>query len=136
MKALCWLDSMSVGVAELDDDHKRIIAALGEIRTALDAGEREKAYGLSLGLLNVARAHVAKEYAFLHEIGFPGIEAVISAQNASLDNIRTLSAQILSDMPAGQELATSMAHAFVQYLLRADINFKSYVEAAGRSDIR
>ena len=132
---LRWLGSMSVGVTEFDDDHKRVIVMLREITDAIGRGDRHLAHETSLTLLKLAGDHVEREEAFLSRIRFPGTRTVITAQKASLANIVALADKILADPDHATEAAAAMGRAFIEYLLRADINFKSYVDAAGLRDV-
>jgi len=126
---------MSVGVTEFDDDHKQVIVMLGEIKDAIGRGDRRLAHEYSQTLLKLAGDHVEREEAFLTRIGFPGTRTVIAAQKASLAKIVALADKILADPDHAAEAAAAMGRAFVDYLLRADINFKSYVDAAGLRDV-
>ena len=132
---LHWLDVMSVGRAEFDHDHQQIIEALSHIRGALERGDGGAAYDLAAGLLKLAGDHVDREEAFLRRIRFPAVDVVVSAQRASLSNIADLVARIPAEPTRAAKMVTQMEMAFVNYLLRADINFKSYVDVAGLRDV-
>ncbi len=129
-----WLDCMSVGVVEFDTDHKHAIHMISRISAMLEQGRTRDAYNLATALLEDAQDHVEREERFLRAIGFPGVDTVIPAQKASLSNIERLADRILREPRRCQELAVEMINAFVAYLLRADINYKSYVDAAGLRD--
>jgi hemerythrin len=103
---------------------------LQEITAALAAGDWAHARALTANLLALAEDHRAREEAFLRRIGFPEVEMLIAAQQDSLSRIATL-----KDATPGEasDLIASMEDALVAYLLGADINYKSFVEAAGRS---
>lgn len=134
MNEIRWLDSMSVGVAEFNDDHRRIIALLGEIAIAVDRGEHDAAVGLAEQVVAVAADHIQREDAFLRQVEFPGADDVIGVQRRNLENLAALTVQ-LRDNPAGASvIAQNMAREFVAYLLRADINYKSFIEHTGLSD--
>jgi len=135
MGGLRWLDSMSVGRSEFDNDHQAVIAALAAIRTAIEAGEVGEAHQLVIRLMTLADDHILREEAFLRRIGFPGIEPVIKAQKDSLSKIAALADLIQAEPGKAATVIFSLEQAFVSYLLRADINFKSYVEAAGLRDV-
>ena len=131
---LCWLQSMSVGVAEFDDDHQRVILLLDEMAAALAVGDGGLAASLAAGLLALAEDHVEREEAFLRRIGYPNTDTVVAAQRESLSRLAALGRQVATAPDAGRALVTAMSEAFISYLLRADINYKSYVEAAGAAD--
>lgn len=131
-----WLDGMSVGVVEFDDDHRRMIALLREISDAVHRGETTKAVQLSNQLATLAADHIAREEAFLQRIGFPGTDTVIGAQKENLGRIAALATRLMANPQDGADIAIAMSDAFVAYLLRGDINYKSYVEMTGMSDTR
>ena len=123
---LRWLKSMSVGVVEFDNDHQHMILLMEEIAAALTAGDGQRACALADNLSVLAYDHTAREEVFLRRIGFPGLESLIAAQHDSLSRIATLTDAVRE---AGPDVIASMRDALLTYLLRADINYKSYVEA-------
>ena len=131
---MCWLQSMSVGVAEFDDDHQRVILLLDEVAAALARGDGGQAASLMAGLLALAEDHVAREEAFLRRIRFPNTDTVVAAQRDSLSRLAVLGRQLAAAPEAGRAVVTAMSEAFISYLLRADINYKSHVEACGAAD--
>ena len=123
---------MSVGVAEFDGDHQRmLLLLLQEIAAVLAAGDQAHARALTANLLALAEDHTAREEAFLRRIGFPGVEMVVAAQQDSLSRIAALKDATPGE---GPDLIASMEDALVAYLLRADLSYKSFVEATGCSD--
>jgi hemerythrin len=122
---------MSVGFAKFDRDHQHMLLLADEIWTALSEGGQEHARALVDRLLALAGEHIAGEEAFLRRIGFPGVEAILAVQRDSLSRIAALKDAMAGD---AQTLLAEMRDAFVTYLLRADINYKSFVEDAGESD--
>jgi hemerythrin len=81
---------MSVGVAEFDEDHQRMLLLLQEIAAVLAAGDRTHARALTDNLLALAEDHTAREEAFLRRIGFPEVEMMIAAQQEGLSRIAAL----------------------------------------------
>lgn len=134
MNEIRWLDSMSVGVAQFNDDHRRIIELLGRIAEAAERGDRMAAAGMADELLAVAADHIRREDAFLRAAEFPGADGVIDVQRRNLDNLTRLAARLRDGGAEMGVVAHDMAREFVAYLMRADINYKSYVEHAGLSD--
>jgi len=126
-----WLESMSVGVDEFDSDHKRCIALLDEIRTALGEGRLSEARETSQALLHLVEDHVCREEAFLQRLGYPNTETVINAQKDSMARIKAVSEMIVERPQDAGVFVTTMQNAVIAYLLRADINFKSFVQAVG-----
>lgn len=134
MNDIRWLDSMSVGVAQFNHDHRRIIELLGRIAEAAERGDRAVAASMADELIAVAADHIRREDAFLREAEFPGAAGVIDVQRKNLDNLTKLAALLRDGDAEIGAVAQDMAREFVAYLMRADINYKSYVEHAGLSD--
>lgn len=131
--ALRWVDSMSVGVAEFDRDHQHKLLLMEQIAAAVAEGGQERAYALVDSLLAFAKDHTTREEAFLRRIGFPALEELLAAQQQALSPIARLKDAAPEEQP---KMVATIEDALVAYLLRADINYKSFVEAAGFSDTR
>lgn len=134
MNDIRWLDSMSVGVHEFDDDHQQVIGLLHDIALAAQGGDPKRAHALALHLSALAAEHIRREDVFLQRIGFPGVDHVTAAQHENLGKIAALADDLLARPREAADIAMRMSQAFVAYLLRADINYKSYVEAQGLCD--
>jgi hemerythrin len=129
---LRWLDSMSVGVAEFDNDHRQMLQLMADISTDLGQGKEKPATQRIIDLQALTRGHIVRERAFLQHIGFPRLEVAIAAQEELLSHIAALKAVPRKDANA---MISDMEEAFVTYLLRGDVNYKSFVEFAGLSDV-
>lgn len=128
MAELQWLESMSVGIAEFDDAHKGFIAALHEIAAALEAGRPDEAERLGLAFFAVAQEHANRELGFLARHGYPGIDLVRKTQLTTQTRILSLLTAIQADPAAALAMIGDMQQMVVAYLLRGDINFKSFVQ--------
>ncbi len=77
---LLWTKNMSVGIPQLDEDHKRLIRFVNELEMAIDgslysgivdAAEFEITFHR---MENYARQHFAAEESLMQSLHFPGIE--------------------------------------------------------------
>jgi len=130
-----WIDGMSVGVVEFDEDHKRCIALLEDVEAAVEAGSLSLAAELCAALVQFMTDHCRREEAFLRRIGYSGIDDLIAVQNANVERLRKISLGMSEHPQAVAQLAADMRSALVDYLLRGDINYKSYVDYVGASDL-
>jgi hemerythrin-like metal-binding protein len=122
---------MSVGVAEFDRDHQRMLDLAQKAVAALTEGAQGRVRKLIDSLLVLTADHTAREEAFLRRIGYPRVDHVAAVQRDALSRIVALKGAAPEE--ASKQIA-DIEDAFVAYLLRADINYKSFVEAAGLSD--
>jgi hemerythrin-like metal-binding protein len=128
---LQWRESMSVGVAEFDRDHQHLLGLAQKLVAALTEGAQGRARELINSLLVVAADHTIREQAFLRGIGYPEVDHVAAVQREALSRIAMLNEAAPEET---SKQIDAMGGAFIAYLLRADINYKSFVEAAGLSD--
>jgi hemerythrin len=107
---------------------------LTELEIVLGAKRMERAKELGDALMALCHDHCAREKAFLERICYPNAEDILAAQQDSLARVQELIDQMSSPSDKAVELARDMQKALIEYLLKGDINFKSYVEAFGYSD--
>ena len=71
-----WQDAYSVGVATLDDDHKKLIDLLNQFQTAYDyhTGEAFEQEALN-ELVAYTRYHFEREEKLMADIGYPDLDA-------------------------------------------------------------
>ncbi len=69
-----WSDELSVGIQEIDDQHRQLIALLNEFYIAVERGEREEGIRtLFEGVDNYTVFHFSEEEAFMERIGYPDL---------------------------------------------------------------
>lgn len=67
-----WTDELSIGVPEMDEQHKQLIALLNEFYDAVERGEREEGiHRLFEGVDRYTVFHFSAEEAFMEQIGYP-----------------------------------------------------------------
>ncbi len=72
MASIKWTRKMSVGVPELDDDHKGLLAVINELEVHATGEADEQAVRRSLNwLLRYAQTHFAREQAVMTCCNFP-----------------------------------------------------------------
>ena len=72
MPLMTWTEKLSVGVAVLDEDHKKLVAMLNELYEAMQAGHGKDSLGRILdGLVKYTRFHFAREERFFTQTGYP-----------------------------------------------------------------
>jgi hemerythrin len=72
MALMTWNDTFSVGVKEMDDQHKVLVNSLNDLHTAMIAGKAKQVTGeLLTKLLEYTRSHFAAEEKFLSSSSYP-----------------------------------------------------------------
>jgi hemerythrin len=76
MALMTWNSKYSVGVEELDNQHRAFIKALNELHAASMRGEARKVAGpLLRQVVSLAEEHFETEEKLMESIGFPGLAA-------------------------------------------------------------
>jgi hemerythrin len=76
MSLLTWNPQMSVGVRQLDDDHKKLIAMINELHAGMLAGHSADVVGGVLRrLVNYTVEHFNREEALFAKTNYPGAVA-------------------------------------------------------------
>lgn len=71
-----WLDSYSVGVVELDDQHKEILELANDvIRAVEEKQEREVVGAIFSKIMELTEIHFKLEEDLMEQTGFPGFES-------------------------------------------------------------
>lgn len=129
-----WGPEMSVGRVEFDDAHKNMIVLLTRIHEALVERRIDDALTLAERLSSEAATHTGREETFLRDSGYPDVDMVVDAQRASLARIAELGKLLAADPVTADEAVLEMRLNFIDYLLQADINFKSFLLSEGLTD--
>ena len=68
-----WTDKYSVGIQEVDDQHKRLVELVNDLYEAMTAGRGSEVLGTVFNtLLAYTRTHFAEEEKLMQQCGFPG----------------------------------------------------------------
>ncbi len=71
MPLMVWNNNLSVGVAVIDEDHKKLVAMVNELYEAIQGGHGRDALGKILdGLVSYTVMHFAREEKFFLETGY------------------------------------------------------------------
>lgn len=128
-----WVDALSVGVDSFDQAHREQLNTIGRIEEALGRGDKAEAVALVEHLHQHLTIHQAEEIDLLVRTDYPGLDLVRHIQSSSLERLARLRNMIENGEETldARRLATEMRMAFVDYLLKGDINFKSHLDMVG-----
>ena len=71
MPLMEWNDKLSVGVAQFDNEHKKLVAMVNELFDAVQGGHGKEALGKILdGLIAYTKTHFANEERYFQQHGY------------------------------------------------------------------
>lgn len=127
-----WRESLCLGIADVDDDHKHLIGLLNRLHFMVLAGDEAAAIGGVLDeLVSHMKLHFRREEALMLRIGYPHLESHRRQHEAFCQQL--LEYQSSFRASAADFDASSfydfLADWFIVHLTREDLRLKPYVEA-------
>ena len=133
-RRLKWTEAMSVGVPELDADHRGLIKVINELLRSADAAEPDMVLRQCLyALLRYAEFHFGREEAVQAACEFPALSHHKDEHRAFTARIRGLVRQLdEGDLPA-TEIVNSELYDFLKdwwnhHILIEDMAYRSHAE--------
>ncbi len=134
MASIKWTRKMSVGVPELDDDHKGLLLVINELEAHTAGKADEELVRRTLNwLLRYAQTHFAREQAVMTSCHYPMLAGHIDEHRDFLDRMRETITSF-DENPA--DTAADIRDTLIAYLedwwqnhiLLEDMQYKSFAE--------
>jgi hemerythrin-like metal-binding protein len=125
-----WSDEFSTGLAELDCEHQRLFALLGELHGALKAGVDREALGKPLDeVMHYWCYHAAHEEELFVKTDYPGYEKHCRQHQALIAMIKEIRADFESGAsePLQQQVLEFLKNWLLEHVLQADRSFAVYL---------
>ena len=128
---LAWMESLEIGVPDIDRDHKILIEDANAIARAL-AGSRGRDVIVDLvgKMRRNCMAHFRREEEILRRDRFGELEAHAAEHRrieTEIDDIKNTLETIDGPEPMVRELALSFRTLLIDHLLRYDLRYKSHL---------
>lgn len=134
MASIKWTPRMSVGVPELDDDHKGLLALINELEGHTSGETDAETLRRSLNwLLRYAQTHFAREQAVMTTCQFPMLPSHIDEHRDFLERMRETITEF-DDDPAGtteqirESLISYLKEWWRHHILSEDMKYKAFAE--------
>lgn len=134
MTTMIWNEEMTVGVEELDRDHKKLIALLNEVEDAISAGRSSDSMNEILQrVMESVKSHFAREEKFLFDSGYPDAAARRSEHDLILKTGLELQARFRNSSSSmnSHELRSSLQNWLDNHIQGADMKFGPHLNAHG-----
>jgi hemerythrin len=129
-----WNPSFSVGVDELDSDHKILIALLNDLYDAVEEGKGLAAVGQTLdGLVVYVSNHFRYEEGLFLHAQYPDYAAHKKAHDGLSAQVMEIQAKFKSgpDQTLPHEVLTFLKDWLCQHILGSDKKFGAFLSATG-----
>jgi len=131
MVKLEWLDRYSIGIEQIDDDHKNILQIMRNVEKAIKSRDFELCTSLLDDLVALATTHFQNEEQFLAESSYPYIEEHIRYHQELLLKISEAknSCDKINNPVDTEDIFNRMAEFLIEDMIAGDLHFKSYFES-------
>lgn len=133
MPLMQWSPELSVGVAELDEQHKQLLAMLNDLHAALlERRGREVVADIVERLKNYIRRHFTREEALLERLGYPDLSAHRAEHNQFIE--RTLDFDMACNdggVVSPMEIQGFLRRWLVDHIRGTDKRYAAFLKAKG-----
>ena len=129
MKDLVWGDILSVGVDEIDDDHRKLISTFNVLNRAVSAGAADDYLAAVLDeLINCTVWHFSHEERLMLQYGYGGIAAHKVEHRELIDSAKEFRAEILAaNEGMTEEHLQVLERWLTEHILTTDMQLGDYL---------
>lgn len=128
-----WDEKYSVGVRELDSQHKQLVKILGDLYEAMQAQKANEVLGKLLNeLLRYTKTHFATEEKYMSQHGYPDL----AAQKKEHEMFTAKIAEFIESFESGRTSISVSVTSFVKnwlfsHILSSDKKYSSFFASKG-----
>jgi len=124
-----WLDEYSVGIPELDAEHRRLMELTNRVLHAVEAHDHPRGIAAVEEVIAVMVKHFDREEAWMRTSGFPGYEAHRAAHNEHVRRLMGFSLELKReaiDLVDVVEFLMTWLYDHIQHL---DVEFAAHLKS-------
>jgi hemerythrin len=134
MPLMTWTEKLSVGVAVLDEDHKRLVSMVNELYDAMQAGHGKETLGRILNdLVHYTKEHFAREEKLFAQSVYPAALAHKHEHDALTQQVIEVQQKYMSG--AGAALSIDVLRFLKSWLINhiqgSDQKYRPHLNAKG-----
>lgn len=129
MKDIAWSDILSVGVDEIDEDHRKLVHIFNLLNQSLQKGESANYLAAVLEeLINCTIWHFSHEERLMLKYGYTRIEDHKAEHRALVESVRELQQEILQGKtPIADEHMEILERWLTEHILTTDMHMGAYL---------
>jgi hemerythrin len=128
-----WLESFELGITDVDEDHRGMLAIMKKIERAADNEAYDLCNELLEELLEFTSAHFKREEKMLEDVGYPNVQHHREYHTELLARAKAVM-NVCRDIKSKDNLKECCHEMFsflVDDVVTGDLKFKSYMEEMG-----
>jgi hemerythrin-like metal-binding protein len=135
MTVFVWKQEYSVGIREIDEQHKKLVAMVNEIHQALAEGKgREVLDDILIRLVDYTQYHFGSEEALMEKHGFSDFPSHRTAHAKMTQKVLELHRECQgSEVKRSIEFARFLQQWLNKHILETDMQYKAFLNKKGVS---
>ncbi|GAB0056475.1 Bacteriohemerythrin [Candidatus Magnetaquicoccaceae bacterium FCR-1] len=130
-----WNDALCVGVAQFDDDHKKLVRMVNDLARAMrsqDEGQSEVRSSILKGLVEYTVEHFGREAALFKQHGYPETEAHLRAHDKLVAKVLELVKEYEGgNSTVGTDLLVFAKNWLVEHIMGTDMKYREFFMSRG-----
>lgn len=128
-----WEDRFSVGIAEIDMQHQKLVQMLNELYDAMKAGKGNDVLGKVLnGMIQYTASHFATEERYMKLHGYPDFAAHKREHDSLTQQVLELQEQFNAGQPVlSMKVGTFLKGWLINHISGTDMGYSPFLRAKG-----
>ncbi|MEW5772729.1 MAG: bacteriohemerythrin [Thermodesulfobacteriota bacterium] len=134
MSIVQWDETLSVGVREIDAQHKGLLRLINELHDSMAAGRSRETLGEVVSLLkDYAHSHFSTEEKYMRQTGFPGLEEHRLQHESFIAKVRDFEQEISEGRTTPLEVVLFLLDWYVSHVKGVDRQYAGHLQSHGVS---
>ncbi|MFO0589675.1 MAG: bacteriohemerythrin [Polyangiaceae bacterium] len=129
-----WNEKLSVGIAQFDNEHKKLVGMVNNLFDAVQAGRGKEQLGPILdGLITYTKTHFANEEKYMAQHAFPEMAAHKAEHDALTKQVLDVEKKFRAGATAvlSMEVMNFLKNWLVKHIMGTDKHYGPYLNARG-----
>jgi len=132
MPVVQWDETLSVGVQEIDAQHRGLLALINELHEAIAAGRSRGLLGEVVNRLkDYARTHFSTEEKYMLQTAFPGFDEHRMAHDLFIEKVLGFELDLHRDRASPREVAGFLMDWYVRHVKGMDHQYAGHFRKHG-----
>jgi hemerythrin-like metal-binding protein len=133
MAGLVWKDSYSVGVASMDEQHKKLFVLIRQLNDAMLAGKGKEVVGQTLDeMIKYVQVHFTAEEKLLSKYNYPGLIEQRREHAAFIEKVSEMQNKLHSgSLTVSVEASQFLSHWISEHIMGIDKKYSAFLASKG-----
>ncbi|HOD39814.1 MAG TPA: bacteriohemerythrin [Candidatus Wallbacteria bacterium] len=132
MALIEWSSNLSVGVSEMDDQHKKLIKMINDLHEAMKTGKgKEITAKIVADLINYTHTHFSAEEKYMAQFKYPDIDKQKAAHAAFVKKISDIQKSVNAGQLVTMDVMKFLNSWLTEHIIGMDKKYTSFFNGGG-----